>query len=97
MPSRHRINPPQARRLHTRLTSVRNYLHIILMIICVCRGLNTSKVNAAIEAGARSPAQVHAHHDTKINCGKCCETVCSMIREQSCRGAEMAVASIAAE
>jgi len=40
-------------------------------------------VNDAIAAGARSPAQVHRHHDTTINCGKCCETVCGMIREQS--------------
>jgi len=54
------------------------------MIICVCRGLNTAKVNDAIAAGARSPAQVHRHHDTTINCGKCCETVCGMIREQGC-------------
>lgn len=53
------------------------------MIICVCRALNTEKVNDAIAAGARSPAQVHRHHDTKINCGKCCETVCGMIREQT--------------
>jgi bacterioferritin-associated ferredoxin len=54
------------------------------MIICVCRALNTAKVNDAIAAGARSPAQVHRHHDTTINCGKCCETVCGMIRDQSC-------------
>ncbi len=53
------------------------------MIICVCRALNTAKVNDAIAAGARSPAQVHRHHDTTINCGKCCETVCGMIREQA--------------
>lgn len=51
------------------------------MIICMCRGLNTSKVNAAIAAGARSPAQVHRHHGATINCGKCCETVCGMIRD----------------
>jgi bacterioferritin-associated ferredoxin len=58
-------------------------VQIVLMIICVCRALNTAKVNDAIAAGARSPAQVHRHHDTTINCGKCCETVCGMIREQS--------------
>lgn len=58
-------------------------MQIIRMIICVCRGLNTAKVNDAIAAGARSPAQVHRHHDTTINCGKCCETVCGMIREQN--------------
>ena len=58
-------------------------LQIIRMIICVCRGLNTSKVNDAIAAGARSPRAVHAHHQTKIHCGKCCETVCDMIRSQA--------------
>jgi len=51
------------------------------MIVCVCRSLNTGKVHDAIVAGARSPAQVHRHHETTINCGKCCETVCDMIRE----------------
>jgi len=66
-----------------RLTINRKLLQIVLMIICVCRGLNTAKVNDAIAAGARSPAQVHRHHDTTINCGKCCETVCGMIREQA--------------
>ena len=55
---------------------------MVRMIICVCRGLNTSKVSDAIAAGARSPRAVHAHHATTINCGKCCETVCGMIREQ---------------
>jgi len=57
-------------------------MQMVLMIICVCRALNTAKVNDAIAAGARSPAQVHRHHDTTINCGKCSETVCDMIREQ---------------
>jgi bacterioferritin-associated ferredoxin len=66
------------------------------MIVCVCRGLNTSKVNDAIAAGARSPAQVHRHHDTTINCGKCCETVCGMIREQ-CSGANDVRQLVAAE
>ena len=68
-----------------------------LMIICVCRGLNTAKVNDAIAAGARSPAQVHAHHDTKINCGKCCETVCGMLRERGLGGIIDVHMSIAAE
>jgi bacterioferritin-associated ferredoxin len=67
------------------------------MIICVCRGLNTSKVTAAIQAGARSPAQDHAHHDTTINCGKCCETVCGKIRQTQSEQADRASALIAAE
>lgn len=67
------------------------------MIICVCRGLNTAKVNDAIAAGARSPAQVHAHHDTTINCGKCCETVCGMLRENGMGRANASHYAIAAE
>jgi bacterioferritin-associated ferredoxin len=67
------------------------------MIICVCRSLNTAKVNDAIAAGARSPAQVHAHHDTTINCGKCCETVCGMLRERGFSGGESGHYAIAAE
>ena len=79
------------------LTINRNQLQMALMIICVCRGLNTTKVNDAIAAGARSPAQVHKHHQTTINCGKCCETVCGMIREQAqddvCSATRMLVAA----
>jgi bacterioferritin-associated ferredoxin len=58
------------------------------MIICVCRGLNTEKVKDAVAAGARSPAQVHAHHGTTINCGKCCEILGGMIRERQEPGCE---------
>jgi len=53
------------------------------MIVCLCRDLNSTKIRDAISAGARSPAQVHAFHETTINCGKCCETVCGMIRDTS--------------
>ena len=70
---------------------------MVLMIICVCRGLNTSKVNDAIAAGARSPAQVHRHHETTMKCGKCSEMVCGMIRDQSagqsCMSPQMLVAA----
>jgi bacterioferritin-associated ferredoxin len=54
-------------------------------------------VNDAIQAGARSPRAVHAHHQTTINCGKCCETVCGMIRDKAgsdaCDMPEMLVAA----
>ena len=72
-------------------------MQIARMIICVCRGLNTTKVNDAIAAGARSPAQVHRHHDTTINCGKCCETVCGMIREQGLETCQPERVLVAAE
>jgi bacterioferritin-associated ferredoxin len=55
---------------------------MVLMIICVCRSLNCRDVREAIDAGARSPAQVHAHHGTTINCGKCSPVVCDMLRRE---------------
>ncbi|MEL6727014.1 MAG: (2Fe-2S)-binding protein [Pseudomonadota bacterium] len=41
------------------------------MIICICRRINESGVRAAVEAGARSPEAVQAHHGCEFNCGKC--------------------------
>ncbi|MEZ5937485.1 MAG: (2Fe-2S)-binding protein [Hyphomonadaceae bacterium] len=69
------------------------------MIVCVCRSLNTRKVADAIAAGAKSPAQVHAHHDTRINCGKCSEAMCGMIRESRgvCPGGGPSPMLVAAE
>jgi bacterioferritin-associated ferredoxin len=46
-------------------------LQIILMIICVCRRINETGVREAVEAGARSPEAVQAHHGCEFNCGKC--------------------------
>jgi bacterioferritin-associated ferredoxin len=67
------------------------------MIICVCRSLNTTKVNDAIAAGARSPRAVHAHHQTTINCGKCCDMVCGMIKNQGGEDAGSTELMVAAE
>lgn len=41
------------------------------MYVCVCAALNEKKVNAALEAGARSPAAVFKHHGAALQCGKC--------------------------
>ncbi|MEL7540313.1 MAG: (2Fe-2S)-binding protein [Pseudomonadota bacterium] len=46
-------------------------LQIILMIICICRNINEKAVREAVEAGARSPEAVQAHHGCKFNCGQC--------------------------
>ncbi|MBI1341209.1 (2Fe-2S)-binding protein [bacterium] len=67
------------------------------MIICVCRSLNTRHVRDAISAGARSPAQVHAHHRTTINCGKCASCVCDMIRTEHAGAVRAPVGMVAAE
>ena len=46
-------------------------MQIILMIICICRRINEKGVRDAVEAGARSPEAVQAHHGCEFNCGKC--------------------------
>ncbi len=53
------------------------------MIICVCRRLNTKKVESAIQAGAKTPARVLAHHGTRFNCGKCRPEICNLISKTS--------------
>ncbi len=52
---------------------------MVLMIICICNRINCSGVRDAVEAGARSPRAVQAHHGCKINCGKCSATIGEMI------------------
>ncbi|MEM7329307.1 MAG: (2Fe-2S)-binding protein [Pseudomonadota bacterium] len=46
-------------------------LQIIRMIICICRNINDKGVREAVEAGARSPEAVQAHHGCQFNCGQC--------------------------
>lgn len=56
-------------------------MQIILMIICICRRINETGVREAIEAGARSPEAVQAHHGCEFNCGKCRCTIGEVISE----------------
>ena len=51
------------------------------MIICICRRINDQGVQTAIEAGARSPEAVQAHHGCEFNCGKCRSTMGEMISD----------------
>ncbi|WP_300375839.1 bacterioferritin-associated ferredoxin [Henriciella sp.] len=51
------------------------------MIICICRRINEAGVQAAIEAGARSPEAVQAHHGCEFNCGRCRTAMGEMISE----------------
>ncbi|MCR9196802.1 MAG: (2Fe-2S)-binding protein [Hyphomonas sp.] len=51
------------------------------MIICICRRINDKGVREAVEAGARSPEAVQAHHGCSFNCGKCRCTIGEVISE----------------
>lgn len=50
------------------------------MIICICRRLNETAVHDAVDAGARTPAEVQAHHGCRFNCGKCRDAMDDVIR-----------------
>ncbi|MCZ4297591.1 MULTISPECIES: (2Fe-2S)-binding protein [Henriciella] len=52
------------------------------MIICICRRINDSGIRDAVDAGARSPEAVQAHHGCAFNCGKCRTTIGEMISER---------------
>ena len=52
------------------------------MIICICRRINDAGVRDAVDAGARSPEAVQAHHGCAFNCGKCRTTIGEMISER---------------
>lgn len=56
-------------------------MQIVLMIVCVCRRLNTAAVKSAIASGARSPEAVQAHHGCGFNCGRCRPMIGTMIAE----------------
>ena len=51
------------------------------MIICICRRINETGVRSAVEAGARSPEAVQAHHGCEFNCGKCRTAIGEKIAE----------------
>lgn len=57
-------------------------LQMVRMIICVCNRINCRSVREAVDAGARSPKAVQAHHGCKINCGKCSTAIGEMIAEK---------------
>jgi len=71
-------------------------MQMVRMIICICRRINDQGVRDAIDAGARSPEAVQAHHGCEFNCGKCrcamgemiSETVDSMASEHQLIAAE---------
>jgi bacterioferritin-associated ferredoxin len=57
-------------------------MQMVLMIICVCNRINCSSVRAAVDAGARSPNAVQAHHGCKFNCGKCSCSIGEIISQE---------------
>ena len=66
----------------TGLTIIRIVVQMVLMIICVCNRINCKSVRTAVDAGARSPKAVQAHHGCKFQCGKCSCSIGEIISEE---------------
>ena len=79
-PAWHRRFRPSIRK--TPIDTHSQVLQMVRMIICVCNRINCRSVREAVDAGARSPKAVQAHHGCKFNCGKCSTTIGEMIAEK---------------
>lgn len=53
--------------------------HTVFMIHCICRNINTAKVDAAHACGARNACHVMKHCGTKFNCGQCKDSIQSRL------------------
>jgi bacterioferritin-associated ferredoxin len=53
------------------------------MIVCVCNRLNETRVQCAIDSGAKTPEAVYAGCGVKRNCGRCQETIAEMLDAQA--------------
>jgi bacterioferritin-associated ferredoxin len=53
------------------------------MIVCICNALTTRCVNAAIEAGARTPDEIYETCGTEMRCGTCRPEMCQRLAEAS--------------
>lgn len=51
------------------------------MIYCVCSQINTAKVDAAANCGARTAKCVLGHYGKKFNCGKCANSIQERLSE----------------
>jgi bacterioferritin-associated ferredoxin len=52
------------------------------MIVCVCNRLNEERIRAAITNGAGSSNEVYQDCGVRKNCGRCQETIESMLDEK---------------
>ncbi|WP_166930708.1 (2Fe-2S)-binding protein [Rhizomicrobium electricum] len=58
------------------------------MIVCVCNRLSEARVRKAIADGARSANDVYAFCGVQRNCGRCQETIETMLQAQPERARE---------
>jgi len=55
------------------------------MIYCVCRQINTEKVDFAASCGAKTAKCVLAHYGETFNCGKCACSIQQRLESKSAR------------
>ena len=51
------------------------------MYVCNCNGIRERQVRAAIEGGARKPAEIFRAHGCKAQCARCVCEMREMIQE----------------
>jgi bacterioferritin-associated ferredoxin len=49
------------------------------MIVCLCNNLNDKRVRSAIASGAQTADDVYARCGVERNCGRCQETIETML------------------
>jgi bacterioferritin-associated ferredoxin len=60
------------------------------MYVCNCNGVTRGEVAEAIEAGARSPKAVLAHHGCEPCCGRCLPEIADGIIDGAKQGSLVA-------
>jgi bacterioferritin-associated ferredoxin len=53
--------------------------HMKIMIHCLCNNINTAKVDAAHERGAKTAKEVQAFNGCAFNCGACKSSIQSRL------------------
>ncbi len=53
------------------------------MYVCLCNALTTRDVEKVKERGVCNPTQVYKSLGCKMQCGKCLETIDSLLKEQN--------------
>ena len=53
------------------------------MYVCNCNGIREREVRAAIEQGAKRPAEVFKRHQSRPQCARCVCDIRSMIDDQT--------------
>jgi bacterioferritin-associated ferredoxin len=55
------------------------------MILCLCNALTDTRIDAAIEQGARRPRDVYARCGCRARCGRCTASILAALRTRGAK------------